>query len=180
MLKKADLNITDFRPVLEDRSLSQDFREHIQQESIPASVKNELLRPMVESVVFENHSKNGTFDVSLKLQSKGTLKFIRILDSLYDLISGNHIYYLDELGEDLHYDLLFYYLNIFLFNSDQSQLLITSQETTLLSQDMINDNRGVVWFVEKTRRLLRRSIVVVILMACTRISLSTIRIELAD
>ena len=34
MLKKADLNITDFRPVLEDHSLSQDFREHIQQESI--------------------------------------------------------------------------------------------------------------------------------------------------
>lgn len=77
-VEKADLNITDFHPVLEDRSLSQDFREHIQQESIPASVKNELLRPMVESVVFENHSKNGTFDVSLKLQSKGTLKFIRI------------------------------------------------------------------------------------------------------
>ena len=151
MLKKADLNITDFHPVLEDRSLSQDFREHIQQESIPASVKNELLRPTVESVVFENHSEKGTFDVSLKLQSKGTLKFIRILDSLYDLISGNHIYYLDELGEDLHYDLLFYYLNIFLFNSDQSQLLITSQETTLLSQDMINDNRGVVWFVEKNK-----------------------------
>lgn len=96
------------------------------------------------------------------------------------MISGNHIYYLDELGEDLHYDLLFYYLNIFLFNSDQSQLLITSQETTLLSQDMINDNRGVVWFVEKTRRQLRQSIVVVILMACTRISLFTIRIELAD
>lgn len=151
MLKKADLNITDFRPVLEDRSLSQDFREHIQQETIPTSVKNELLRPTVESVVFENHSPNGTFDISLKLQSKGTLKFIRILDTLYDLISGNHIYYLDELGEDLHYDLLFYYLNIFLFNSDQSQLLITSQETTLLSQDMINDNRGVVWFVEKNK-----------------------------
>lgn len=151
MLKKADLNITDFRPVLEDRSLSQDFREHIQKESIPTSVKNELLRPTVESVVFENHSKKGTFDVFLKLQSKGTLKFIRILDTLYDLISGNHIYYLDELGEDLHYDLLFYYLNIFLFNSDQSQLLITSQETTLLSQDMINDNRGVVWFVEKNK-----------------------------
>jgi len=151
MLKKADLNISDFRPVLEDRSLTQDFRERIQKENIPTSVKEELLRPTVESVVFENHSETGTFDVPLKLQSKGTLKFVRILDTLYDLISGNHIYYLDELGEDLHYDLLFYYLNIFLFNSDQSQLLITSQETTLLSQDMINENRGVVWFVEKNK-----------------------------
>lgn len=151
MLKKADLNISDFHPVMEDRALSQDFRNRILKEDIPSSVKEELLRPMVESVVFENHSEKGGFDVPLNLQSKGTLKYIRILDTLYDLISGNHIYYLDELGEDLHYDLLFYYLNVFLFNSDKSQLLITSQETTLLSQDVINDNRGVVWFVEKNK-----------------------------
>jgi hypothetical protein len=89
--------------------------------------------------------------VPLTLQSKGTQKYIRILDVLYDLISSNHVYFLDELGEDLHYDLLFYYLNVFLFNSDKSQLVITSQETALLSQDLINDNRGVVWFVEKNR-----------------------------
>ena len=151
MLKKADLNITDFRPILEDRTLTQDFREHVQNEDFPTSLKEDLLRPTVESVIFENHSEKGTFDVPLKLQSKGTIKFIRILDTLYDLISDNHIYYLDELGEDLHYDLLFYYLNIFLYNSDQSQLLITSQETTLLSQDIINDNRGVVWFVDKNK-----------------------------
>lgn len=151
MLQKADLNISDFHPVMEDRALSQDFRNRILKEDIPSSVKEELLRPMVESVVFENHSEKGGFDVPLNLQSKGTLKYIRILDTLYDLISGNHIYYLDELGEDLHYDLLFYYLNVFLFNSDKSQLLITSQETTLLSQDVINDNRGVVWFVEKNK-----------------------------
>ena len=40
---------------------------------------------------------------------------------------------------------------IFIFNSDKSQLIFTSQETTLLSQDMINENRGVVWFVEKNK-----------------------------
>ena len=34
---------------------------------------------------------------------------------------------------------------------DKSQLIITSQETALLSQDLINENRGVVWFVEKNR-----------------------------
>ena len=58
---------------------------------------------------------------------------------------------MDELGEDLHYDLLFYYLSVFLYNSNQSQLIITSQETTLLAQDIINENRGIVWFVEKNR-----------------------------
>ena len=70
---------------------------------------------------------------------------------LYDMITNSHVYYLDELGEDLHNDLLYYYLNVFIFNSEKSQLIITSQETTLLSQDLINENRGVVWFVEKNK-----------------------------
>lgn len=179
-VEKADLNITDFRPILEDRTLTQDFREHVQNEDFPTSLKEDLLRPTVESVIFENHSEKGTFDVPLKLQSKGTIKFIRILDTLYDLISDNHIYYLDELGEDLHYDLLFYYLNIFLYNSDQSQLLITSQETTLLSQDIIMII--VEWYGSwiKTRTPLLRNTVVETLMDYTRIFLFTILIELAD
>lgn len=151
MLQKADLNIIDFKPVQEDRFVPQDFRERVQRENIPDDMKEALLKPTTDSVDFVNHSKEGNFDIPLCWQSKGTLKYIRILDVLYDLISGNHVYYLDELGEDLHYDLLFYYLNVFLFNSEKSQLIITSQETALLSQDLINENRGVVWFVEKNR-----------------------------
>lgn len=151
MLKKADLNIIDYKPVLEDRFIPQDFRERVLRENIPEEMKEALLRPTTDSVNFVNHSANGSFDVALGLQSKGTLKYIRILDVLYDLITSEQVYYLDELGEDLHYDLLFYYLNVFLFNSDKSQLIITSQETALLSQELINDNRGTVWFVEKNR-----------------------------
>lgn len=151
MLQKADLNIIDYKPVLEDRFIPQDFRERVLRENIPEEMKEALLRPTTDSVNFVNHSANGSFDVALGLQSKGTLKYIQILDVLYDLITSEQVYYLDELGEDLHYDLLFYYLNVFLFNSDKSQLIITSQETALLSQDLINDNRGTVWFVEKNR-----------------------------
>jgi AAA15 family ATPase/GTPase len=151
MLQKADLNIVDFRIVKESRLISQDYKERIEKENISESVKNQLLNPFTESVVFENQSSFGNFEVSLNNQSKGTIKYIQILETLYDLITGSHVYYLDELGEDLHYDLLFYYLNVFLFNSNQSQLLITSQETSLLAQDIINENRGVVWFVEKNR-----------------------------
>lgn len=151
MLKKADLNILEYRPVIEDRFVPNDFRERIQKENIPEEVKDILLKPTANSISFLNHSDNGDFDIPLRWQSKGTRKYIRILDALYDLITSPHVYYLDELGEDLHNDLLYYYLNVFIFNSDKSQLIITSQETTLLSQDMINENRGVVWFVEKNK-----------------------------
>ena len=151
MLQKADLNILEYRPVVEDRFVPNDFRERIQKENIPEEMKDVLLKPTTDSITFLNHSDNGDFDIPLRWQSKGTQKYIRILEALYNMITSPHVYFLDELGEDLHNDLLFYYLNVFIFNSDKSQLIITSQETTLLSQDLINENRGVVWFVEKNR-----------------------------
>ena len=151
MLQKADLNIMEYRPIVEDRVVPAEFRELIQKGDISEEMKEALLKPTADSVAFVNHSINGDFDIPLKWQSKGTLKYIRILDALYDMITSSHVYYLDELGEDLHNDLLYYYLNVFLFNSEKSQLIITSQETTLLSQDLINENRGVVWFVEKNK-----------------------------
>lgn len=151
MLQKADLNILEYRPIIEDRFLPNEFRERIQRENIPEEMKEVLLKPTSDSVTFINHSVDGDFDIPLRLQSKGTQKYIRILEALYDMITSDHVYYLDELGEDLHYDLLYYYLNVFIFNSEKSQLIITSQETTLLSQDLINENRGVVWFVEKNK-----------------------------
>mgnify|MGYP004448633077 CR=1 FL=1 len=151
MLQKADLNIIEYIPVLEDRHIPQDFRERIKRENIPNETKEVLLQPTADSINFVNYAADRNFDIPLEWQSKGTLKYIRILDVLYYLITSKHVYFLDELGEDLHYDLLFYYLNVFLFNSDRSQLIITSQETALLSQDLINENRGVVWFVEKNK-----------------------------
>lgn len=151
MLQKADLNILSYRPIVESRPIPEDFRKRIEKENIPDNVKEELLSPTFESITFSNHSSKEDFDIPLNWQSKGTQKYIRILDALYDLITAPHVYCLDELGEDLHYDLLYYYLNVFIFNSNNSQLIITSQETTLLSQDLINENRGAVWFVEKNK-----------------------------
>lgn len=149
MLQKADLNILAYKPVVEDRFVPDALRERIQKGNLPEKMKEALLNPTSESVAFTNHAVNGDFEISLEWQSKGTLKYIRILEALYDMITSPHVYYLDELGEDLHADLLYYYLSVFLFNSEKSQLIITSQETTLLWQDLINENRGLVWFVEK-------------------------------
>ena len=151
MLQKADLNIMEYRPVIEDRIVPEEYRNRIMVENISDDAKEALLRPTSHSVAFVNHSTGGDFNIPLRWQSKGTMKYIRILEALYNMIVGSHVYCLDELGEDLHYDLLYYYLNVFIYNSAESQLIITSQETSLLSQDLINDNRGAVWFVEKNK-----------------------------
>lgn len=149
MLRKADLNIMNFRLVTKERNLPAEAKEQIANSDIPETFKERLLNPVEKSVLFTNESDEGSFEVPLSLQSMGTIKYIQRLSHLYDMITANHVYLLDELGEDLHHDLLMYYLNVFLFNSDQSQLIFTSQETALLSEDTFNENRGTVWFVDK-------------------------------
>ena len=57
---------------------------------------------------------------------------------------------MDELDVELHYDLLLYFLNVFLYNSDESQLIFTSQEILLLKEELLNENRNLVWFAEKS------------------------------
>lgn len=149
MFAKADLNIVDFRPITEDIAIPKELLERLQKDSFPKELKDSLLTNLFDTISFVNHSDTGDFTIPLMWQSQGTQKYIDILDALYDMISGPHVYYLDELGENLHADLLMYYLSVFLFNSDRSQLIITSQELSLLAQDLLNDNRGAVWFVEK-------------------------------
>lgn len=123
MLKKADFNITDFRI---------------------------LSNGQQEALSFVNSTTGKDFELPSTTQSAGTMRYISNLRYLYDAIVGGHIYMLDELGDDMHYDLLLYYINVFLHNSDSSQLIFTSQETALLSESLINEHRHTVWFAEKS------------------------------
>lgn len=123
MLKKADFNISNFNVTFDGTT---------------------------DNIEFVNTSADKNFTLPASTQSAGTLRYIKDLAYLYDAITGDHIYILDELGEDLHYDLLLYYIQVFLANSRQSQLFFTSQEMTLLSEDLFNENRETVWFVEKS------------------------------
>lgn len=147
LLKKADLNIDTFLPITDENDLPEEIRNEIESSEMPEEIKKQLLHP--DSILYVNHAGSDSFQISHRLQSVGTKKFLSILDPLYDMITDNHVYLLDELGEDLHSDLLVFYINIFLYNSDKSQLLFTSQEAALLAEDLLNNNRFAVWFVEK-------------------------------
>ena len=56
MLRKADLNILEYKPIAEDRYIQKSFRERIEKENIPQEVKDELLKPIQESISFTNYS----------------------------------------------------------------------------------------------------------------------------
>lgn len=136
LLKKADFNILDFTYSVEEK---------------PWKKRPEIVIKE-ETVNFLNGSEEGVFYLDDEVQSKGTKRFLMILNFLYDMITDSHVYLMDELDVELHYDLLLYFLNVFLYNSDESQLIFTSQEILLLKEDFLNENRNLVWFAEKSRK----------------------------
>lgn len=134
MLKKADFNILDFNYRYEESMMKE----------------GSGLKRVYEEVLFLNGSDDGQFYLNDYNQSKGTKRYLMILNFLYDMVTGNHVYLMDELDVELHFDLLLYFLNVFLYNSDESQLIFTSQEILLLKEDFLNENRNLVWFAEKS------------------------------
>lgn len=76
MLQKADLNILEYKPIVEDRLVPNEFRQRILMENIPEDMKVALLQSTSDSVAFVNHSTNGDFDIPLRLQS-------RVLKNIY-------------------------------------------------------------------------------------------------
>lgn len=144
LLSKADFNITDFKLVDNRSNLSKDYVSAVVNDT---EISEEERRLYLSQVMFTNHSKNGDFELPLESQSGGTLRFIELLEALYDMVTDSHIYFLDELGNRMHYDLLVYYLALFLYNSDNSQLFFTSQSILLLNEDFIR--RDIVYLAEK-------------------------------
>ena len=149
MLHKADFNIKDFSIVQKEKKIASEALEEIKKANIPEDIKKELLNPIEEVSMFINHSTDGDFTIPSNLQSRGTLKYMKLLNILYDLISGGHTYFMDELDVSLHEDLLSYYLLVFLFNSDDSQLVFSTQDSSLLDEDFIT--RDMIWICEKSK-----------------------------
>lgn len=145
LLRKADFNITNFSVVDRTDNLPSDFVKEI----ISSGLSDEDKFSILNDVAFTNHSQNGDFDIESRFQSDGTRRFTELLKYLYDLVSENHIYFFDELGNRMHYDLMVYYIALMLHNSDQSQLFFSTHNILLLEEDFIR--RDMVYLVDKDK-----------------------------
>lgn len=144
LLHKADFNIKDFSIIEKTDHIPAELLEFLSSPDIPEEHKFTLMH----DVLFTSNSINGSFNVKLAWQSLGTKTFLSRLKYLYDLITGNHIYLLDEIGSNLHHELTVYYLKLFLMNSQpQSQLIFATQNILLLDEDFIR--RDMVYLADK-------------------------------
>lgn len=98
-------------------------------------------------IEFEHTYLNGKFTMPIESESAGTLSFVEKMDLLYGVIESNRLLMVDELDESLHHDLLVYFLQTFLSNESEAQLLFTVHDQLILAEDFMR--RDMVWFTEK-------------------------------
>ena len=150
MIAKADFNIIDFHYEETPKVYSEKERKLIlENTSIPEQIKENILNGKNQDIIFTSKAGANSFDLKINDQSSGTLMFLRRLRLLYDMVTENHVYFLDEPESDLHYDLFLFYINTFIYNSEKTQLIMSSHLTSLLAEDLINDQRDLIYFVEK-------------------------------
>lgn len=149
LLNKADFNIIDFyTETTTERIPVSELR--ILDESISAAEEETTLVGKTR-LFFVHEAGIDRFVTEWNAESQGTKKIISNLFVLYKAITENHIFLLDEIDSELHDDLLLFYLNTFVMNSKGSQLIFTSQEMSLLHEDLLNMHRDFVFFTEKNR-----------------------------
>ncbi len=102
----------------------------------------------LSELVFRHNGEDGTFELKEVVESQGTKRFLGMSVMLYDLLEGNNFMSIDEVESSIHYELLAYFIKLFLINSQgESQLLMTTHDINLLNEDFIR--RDVVWFTDK-------------------------------
>jgi len=148
-LRVSDFNITDLKIIEEledDIALPSDF---LTKSSVVSEEKlSDLYKRRVKKIQLTHSSSKGDFLLKLEEESLGTFEYFKLSRKMYDLIRYDCIYLIDELEDSIHYDLMLNELLRFLRNSKQSQLIFTTHNQQLLSEDFIR--RDMVKLVEKS------------------------------
>jgi len=100
-------------------------------------------------IEFEHTYSGGRFLMPIESESSGTLSFVEKMDLLFGVIQSDRFLMIDELDDSLHHDLLVYFLQTFLSNESEAQLLFTIHDQLILTEDFMR--RDMVWFTEKDK-----------------------------
>lgn len=81
-------------------------------------------------------------------ESDGTRRLLELAPALFQLQAGWRVFFIDEIDRSLHPELVHKFVEFYLNSGRaESQLILTSHETSLLDQDLLR--RDEIWFVEK-------------------------------
>lgn len=151
-LKASDFNISDIAIHEEEVSITPVMELMIKNTSgMPEKAKEEILKKGTlrsDEMFFLHHTSNGDKELGEELESRGTKRYLGLATILYDLLVHGVILPIDEIETSIHYELLSYFIKVFLVNSKRGgQLIVSTHDINLLDEDYIR--RDVIWFTDK-------------------------------
>lgn len=153
MLKASDFNIVDVTLDERNDTITPELELAIKSAPIPEEARIEMLRRGTikhDDIIFSHSGENGNYDLHERLESAGTHRFMGMAMMLYYILNDNNFIPVDEVETSIHYELLSYFIKLFLANSEgTSQLLVTTHDINLLNEDFIRCD--CIWFTDKNK-----------------------------
>jgi len=151
-LKASDFNISDFSIHDEEVVITPEMELMIKNTNgMPDKIKQEILKKGTlhsDEMFFVHHTTNGDKELNEALESRGTKRYMGLATILYELLVNGAILPIDEIESSIHYELLSYFIKVFLVNSKRGgQLVFSTHDINLLNEDYIR--RDVIWFTDK-------------------------------
>lgn len=150
-LKDSDFNIEDVTLHEEEELITPELEQLIQKAPIADDAKSEMLKKgkiTNTELTFTHRIGNGLYELSEEYESNGTMRFLGMAIILNFLLKNNQFVPIDEVETRIHYELLSYFIKVFLANSNQtSQMLLTTHDINLLNEEFIR--RDTIWFTDK-------------------------------
>lgn len=151
-LKASDFNISDIAIHEEEMSITPEMELMIKNApGMHEKMKEEILKKGTlhsDEMFFVHHTCNGDKELYEELESRGTKRYMGLATILYDLLVRGGILPIDEIETSIHYELLSYFIKVFLVNSKRGgQLIVSTHDINLLDEDYIR--RDVIWFTDK-------------------------------
>lgn len=152
MLKASDFNIVDFDIHEEEIPITPQMEMIIKNAPFLTQERDEMLQRGTlknDELSFRHSVSNSSkYDLPEEMESVGTMRYLGMSVILHKLLSHDCFVTIDEVESSIHYELLSYFLKLFLANSmGGSQMLVTTHDLNLLDEDFIR--RDVVWFTDK-------------------------------
>lgn len=150
-LKASDFNIEDVVLREEEKLITPELEQLIQNAPIGDDAKADMLRKgkiTNTELTFKHKAGDRLYDLTEEYESNGTMRFLGMAVILNFLLKTNRFVPIDEVETSIHYELLAYFIKVFLANSEgTSQMLLTTHDINLLNEDFIR--RDTIWFTDK-------------------------------
>lgn len=148
-LRAADLEVADIRV------RKQEFDPRQLPGDMPAALRQSIIDELNDKEInalktVHTTAQGGQIELDFEQESDGTRKFFSLAGPWLDTLDHGYVLVVDELHDNLHPHMVNFLVDLFhdsRTNPKNAQLIFSTHETSILSQDVFR--RDQIWFCEK-------------------------------